>query len=545
MKTTASETQGFPVRATFSITTQLAVLGAFLAAALVTRLPTFFLNEIGPDESLYFLMAQQWRLGHLPYTTIWDNKPIGIYVIFSLFQDLFGNDIAAIRVACILFVTATAFAVFRIVLLIPSPDNSLRRTAALIAGFTYILCSLSNDGLESNTEIFMVGFTAFAVLCAASSGALKNPYPCAFLGGLLFGCAFITKYVAIFEAPAIAFLFLYLQPPASFRSAFFISLCAVAGAVLPVLLPIWLYAHYGQFNLWYDHSILANLRRESTRFQIGYLFVQRIGEWLPLWLCAALLITSMAWRRPRIFSVRPEDFAARLHLCLVIWLIFAFLGVTSAKGFYSHFYIQALPVLSVIVGWVVLGFLPGIRFWSFGKAAAVAFLFMAIPLFAAAATLMKAAKPVLTVNGHHVILHKDTGLLIAQYVQAAPTLRPVKFYDFDYDIIIYSLTKTNPPTQYVFPMFLTTCFLSFVSGVDAQQEETRVLSLHPQFILRSVPPSPILPSPREDNVYAELQSMLAAQYEVAKTYDGAVLYELRPDMVAAQIPPKQYPSSCP
>jgi len=541
METSTSETQDRVACVGISIGAQFAAFGAFLGAALISRLPSFFLNEIGPDESLYFLMAQQWRRGHLPYTTIWDNKPIGIYLIFSLFQDVFGENIVSIRVACILFVALTAFAVFKIVLSIPAPDRVLRGNAALIAGFTYILCSLSNDGLESNTEIFMVGFTAFSVLCGVSPGVLL---PRAFLAGVLFGCAFMMKYVAIFEAPALAFLFLYLRPPASVRVAFLLSACAVAGATLPLLLTVWLYAHDGQLHLWYNHSILANLRRENVQFQIGYLFVQRIGEWLPLWCCAALLFVALVRHKTRVFSFRNEDGAARMNLFLTVWLICAFIGVTSAKGFYSHFYIQALPVLSVTTGWAVLTFLPGMPAWSLRKSAVAAVLFMLIPLFAAGATLVKAARPVLTINGHHVSLHRDTGLLIAQYVRDAPTLRPVKLYDFDYDIIVYSLARTSPPTQYVFPMFLTTCFLSFVSGVDAQTEETRILALHPQFILRSVPQAPALP-PWQDNVYAELETTLAAQYVVARTYDGAVLYELRPDMMNAALPPKRYPSSCP
>ena len=59
-------------------------------------------------------MAQQWRLGHLPYTTVWDNKPIGIYAIFALFQAIFGDRVFAIRIATIVFVSVLAFTVFKI-----------------------------------------------------------------------------------------------------------------------------------------------------------------------------------------------------------------------------------------------------------------------------------------------------------------------------------------------------------------------------------------------------------------------------------------------
>ena len=55
----------------------------FFVATLVTRIPVLSRSVLDWDESLYFIMAQQWRLGHLPYTTVWDNKPLGIYAIFA------------------------------------------------------------------------------------------------------------------------------------------------------------------------------------------------------------------------------------------------------------------------------------------------------------------------------------------------------------------------------------------------------------------------------------------------------------------------------
>ncbi len=78
------------------------------------RTPVLWRSVLDWDESLYFLMAQQWRLGHLPYTTIWDNKPIGIYAIFAAFQAVFGDGIFAIRIATVAFVSLLAFTVFKI-----------------------------------------------------------------------------------------------------------------------------------------------------------------------------------------------------------------------------------------------------------------------------------------------------------------------------------------------------------------------------------------------------------------------------------------------
>jgi hypothetical protein len=55
----------------------------------------------------------------------------------------------------------------------------------------------------------LAAFTAYYVLCVASPG---RPFARAFFSGPLFNFDFIVKYVAIFEAPAVAFLFLYVRP---------------------------------------------------------------------------------------------------------------------------------------------------------------------------------------------------------------------------------------------------------------------------------------------------------------------------------------------
>jgi 4-amino-4-deoxy-L-arabinose transferase-like glycosyltransferase len=137
----------------------------FFTAALLTRLASIPRSVLDWDESLYFLMARQWRLGHLPYTTIWDNKPVGIYGIFAVFQAVFGDRVAAIRIATIVFVGLLAFTVYKITEVITA-----NRHAALLAGGALVLCSLSNDGLSANTELFMASFTALAVLAALTTG---------------------------------------------------------------------------------------------------------------------------------------------------------------------------------------------------------------------------------------------------------------------------------------------------------------------------------------------------------------------------------------
>ena len=78
---------------------ELLILVFFLLLTFLVRFPSFSQSAIGPDEGLYLLIAKKFTEGHLPYTVVWDNKPIGIYVLFSLALILLGNSVISIRIA--------------------------------------------------------------------------------------------------------------------------------------------------------------------------------------------------------------------------------------------------------------------------------------------------------------------------------------------------------------------------------------------------------------------------------------------------------------
>jgi 4-amino-4-deoxy-L-arabinose transferase-like glycosyltransferase len=234
-------------------------------------------------------MADAWRAGHLPYTVIWDNKPIGIYAIFAVFQALFGNSIVSIRIATIFFVALLGFTVFRI-----TETITRDRAAAWFAGIALLLCSLSNDGLSANTECFMASFTALAVL-AALTGETTSA---ALLVGLLIGAAFMVKYVAVFEAPAIFALVIWR------RKRIGAGAMVILGAAIPLATVMLVYALAGAFPLWLECSVLSNFRRVGEAANPGALDY-------------ALHLQLWRWARPgaggrRKYFWRPGCSAARL-----------------------------------------------------------------------------------------------------------------------------------------------------------------------------------------------------------------------------------------
>jgi 4-amino-4-deoxy-L-arabinose transferase-like glycosyltransferase len=481
--------------------TDLAVAITIFLAVVLTRCPTFLRSVLDWDESLYLLIAAQWRAGQLPYTTIWDNKPVGIYAIFAVFQAAFGAQIAAMRIATICFVSLAAYAAYRIAFTL-----CRQRRAGVLAAAAFVIASLSNDGLAANTEIFMAAFTSLAVCFALSPG---RPVATGLLVGLMMGCAFMIKYVAIFEDPAILLLLLSRHAR---RDAPAAVLAMLAGAAIPLTAVIAIYAQAGDLPLWWACSVASNFRRVATQVQSGaliYAIQTQLWRWGPLYLLAGITLANALWRRNR--AGWPN------HLFLVLWFLGGCLGVAAAKSFYDHYFLQLLPVLCIIFGCSAAVAPP----WS--KSLFVIAV-LALPGWAAVAALGDAARPVIAWRGGIVLLadgQKTIASDLAAPLAAAPDAR---IYVFDSQPILYSLVNRPPPTRFAFPSVLTTIFLANVADVDAVAEETRILAAEPLFIIRR--PSP----PRGANalnppVYALLSQTLATHYRLWRRYPNALVYE--------------------
>ncbi len=522
---------------------EVCIAALFFFCVLITRLPTFFRSVMDWDESLYFLIAEQWRAGHLPYTTIWDNKPIGIYGIFALFQSVFGDHVASIRIASVLVVTVTAFTVFKIALLVPpNPSSSarLRITAALFAGIAYVVCSLSNDGLAANTEIFMVCFTSLAMLCALS----RHP----FAAGLLFGMAFMTKYVAIFEFPAIAFSMIALTPRANFRAVIKSCFGLLSGCALPLLLIILLYAAAGHLQPWWEDSILSNVRRVAVPVSmqgLTYVLNMQLVRWSPLFIVSFVMLATAGFQFRR--SWRSKNFVGTgaFHVFLALWLAGGCIGVASAKSFFDHYFLQILPVMCVTLAWALIAVAPVIRAWPRYATGILFAAVLVIPIAAAATALGQAASPILAIENGRIILQPDTPAKIAREIRPLLIASAAnQIFVFDYQPIIYSLAGQVPPTKYAFPSVLTKCQLADVAEIPATEEISRILTKNPEFIIRSRYPATD-PSVINLHVYAELDRTIAARYVVWRTYDDAIIYRLSDPNGAVNFNFGSLPAACP
>jgi 4-amino-4-deoxy-L-arabinose transferase-like glycosyltransferase len=501
-----------------------AIGGALVLLAALTRLPAFALSVVDWDESLYFIMAEQWRAGHLPYTTVWDNKPIGIYAVFAAFQRLLGDTPVSMRVAGVAAIGAGAVLVYRITRhLLRDLSPTTAELAGALAGALFVVTTMADDGIASNTEIFMEAFTCLGMLWALTpTGRIRGRR--SFAIGLSLGAAFMLKYVAVFDMFAV-FLAMTLLPGrtrsglAGIWSVTKQGLVFSAGALAPFVAAVLLYAAHGALGVFIQASLLSNLRRVAIPVS-GDSFLGAFGAQAALY---PALYAALLW-----VVVRVVRGAGRLEmLVLLFWVVTASIGIASGGLYFSHYFIQLLPVLCIAVG-LTAGQAAA---WLRGLSRAALLLLIAAGLvtpIGAAATDVGRMIPVM------MRAPVGFGPLRDTPAEAARDLRPElaqapgeTLYVFDGEPVLYSLLHARLPTRYVFPSFLLSRLLSYTVNIDPVAQLDGIMAAKPLFVVRRRFPGPQPAQTRNVAVYAKMAADLAADYSVWRVYDDMVVYRRR------------------
>jgi len=502
--------------------------GVLVLLAALTRLPAFALSVVDWDESLYFIMAEQWRAGHLPYTTVADNKPIGIYAVFAVVQTLLGDTPVSMRVAGVLAIAATAVLVYRLTrhLLRALPPMTAELSGA-VAGVLFIVTTIPDDGVASNTELFMEAFTCLGMLLALTpAGRLR--WGRVLAAGLSLGLAFMLKYVAVFDMLAV-FLAMTVLPGRAraglvwLWDAVRIGLVFSLGALAPFVAAVLLYAGHGVLGLFVQASLLSNLRRVAIPVSGNTIFSAFGGQAM----LYPTLYAALLWVVLRLIAPRGT---ARIEMVVLLaWAVTASLGVASGGLYFSHYFIQLLPVLCIAAGLMA------------GQAAA-----WWRPLPRTALLVLIAAGLILSVNEAAVDIGRmipiamrppvgfgplrDTPAEAASDIRAELAKAPSRtaggetIYVFDGEPVLYSLLHARLPTRYVFPSFLLSRLLSYTVDIDPLAQLDSIMAEKPLFVIRRRFPGVQSPQTRNVAVYARMEADLAADYSVWRVYDTLVVY---------------------
>jgi len=287
---------------------------------LLLRSPSFFEPHWYFDEGVYSVFGKSILEGHSPYMYVWDHKPLGIYLIYSLaylvpFDTLFVAKF---------FAFLSAFGSSLVLFLIAR--QAFSRKAAFIAAFTFGISSSLTffDGNQANGEIFILPFLLFSIYLIEPFNKSINVKKI-FWAGIFLGIASSIKQVAGIDLALLTVLLL-LKEGRFFKNL----LVLIWGFSSTILLTAFITLLLG--------TPLPDFWFAVVKFNFSYVVSRKLG------ILFNFLKFSLLFLIPILFLVRSKI----AYFPLVIWLVIDLIGVLSGGQPYPHYLIQVLPVVSLI-----------------------------------------------------------------------------------------------------------------------------------------------------------------------------------------------------
>lgn len=298
------------------------IVGLLLLAA-VLRIPAFFVEEFNSDETFLATQANVVLDGGRLYQEAADRKPpIVPYLYATAFALTGSRSLWSIRMLAAVCVGLTA-------LLIASEARRRWSTrAGLIAAVLFVFATVSfapQDGQAANFEVFMLAPMTLAVVLAARRHTLP--------AGIAAALATLTKQTG--AATMLPVLFSAWRARAR-RGV----LEALAGFAVPLVLAALAFGA-GDFVYWIllGNGSYLDVGR-SVWYVLGMLLAMTAG-----FVLLNLPITVPLWRAWRTRVTADLD--------LWWWLVSAAVSVLVGLRFFGHYYLQLLPPLSMLAGYVL------------------------------------------------------------------------------------------------------------------------------------------------------------------------------------------------
>jgi hypothetical protein len=330
----------------------LALLGVFLALALLTRAPFLTVPFLDLDEAAQLLGGLSLLRGGTPYVDIVDNRPPLLYAWYALAQALLGRGVPGVRLltaVSVLPLTALAASAFY--------RHDRRGVVAGILYLVYGAAFLAHDMHSASPEVLMSLPIALAVATLRDEAdAARRPR--LVLAGAWIGVGVLLRQQAAAALPALAWT-AWIAARANGKSAprvgalsrravrplLALATLAAGCALPPALAWLW-FARRGaagelvfwtiRHNLRYaaDPIPAAEAAGRAGAYLVPFLFVT-----LPLW-----------WASLRSRGRFPSPHAERLALALLASSVPPlFVGLR----FFPHYFVQLyLPLALGAAPWV-------------------------------------------------------------------------------------------------------------------------------------------------------------------------------------------------
>jgi 4-amino-4-deoxy-L-arabinose transferase-like glycosyltransferase len=450
-------------------------LGLALAGWIaLLRWPFFLYEPTGYDEGLYLAAAVRMLNGARLYTDVWDNKPVGIYLVYAAIAATLGSSRFAVNLASALAVLASAVLVYLI------GRDAAGRRAGIIAAFVLPAYTLDIGADGANTETFMMVLQCLSVWLLVRH--CREPRPVGrhlrvtFVFGLLQGALLQMKFVSAFDTaaiglafagivwfehrsfPALAKLFLVFLPAYLVCTLAVFGYFAATGGIGDMV-----FANFVSPRLYVQspfgladplHAIEFTIRRASYFFVLILFGLWFVFDW------------ARRGRSGPPVTVRPIAL-------LGAWTIGALLDAMS-PGYFRYFYFIALAAPLSLLGAIAVDRLLTLKpHWGRATRAAVCGVLVLYPL-----------EQHLTKQRH--LLTDPNSYLAPRVAALVRSLVPPGSTIFVADLnpLIYPLANVIPATKY--PQANAHVFdLPERFGVDPKAELARIFARRPILVIVS------------------------------------------------------------
>jgi len=312
---------------------------------LILRLPSLIEPYWYGDEGIYAGVASQILQGKKLYVDVWDHKPPGIFIIYTIighFSRLFSIDYQFLFRLVNLFFGG-------ITLLIGVWISKLLHNK-FITGLVgiFLLFLIGTPYLEANVfnaENIFILFTALAYfIFYKNTYKNKNFSPkIAFFIGLLFGLAIFVKIQPLFEMAGLILLAIVIgiknkiNLSKIFRYVFFIFFVSM----LPIIISFIYYLVQGNV----DQFIFSNFT-----FNLFYASGSRLQGSLSLFTKFFILVFITLGGIFLFFLKRIDH----KFLFVFIWVVFAVLGSSLSSRTYAHYLLQLVVPITMFIWTFIL-----------------------------------------------------------------------------------------------------------------------------------------------------------------------------------------------
>lgn len=392
----------------------------FVAVVLVPRLLLLPAVAPSPDEMTYALIGREILAGHWPYSTVFDHKPVALYLPFAAAIGLLGESSTSLRLLSAVVASAAYLLTWVATRRLGADVWTATGAAVLLS-----LLTLGNEGAAALSEpILNVYLLVLVVL-----GTLPRTWVSALGVGAVAALAVHTNYLV--GPTCLALTVWFLRDSARLSHW----LATAGGAVVTtaaLLLPV----------AW--RSDLGDYADLQLRFLRGYdAPAEGVGATVGAWhemLAPQIPLVALA---VLLAVLSPEARSPRVRAWGIVLLVSA--AAISVNGFFYPHYAMLLAVP------LTMGIAEQLRHWAPTRRRAV----VAVTVVVAAWSLVPPMAPLLTSTARSVVVHRSLGPDPSQpaSVVAAAVREVAAPGDVVYspDVSVYLLTGTRPPIRFFFP----------------------------------------------------------------------------------------------